>query len=182
MRIAVALLVASLGLAGCVGNGEGAAGQGIASEYATACMFELNPPGAYSWNDGDSEVQPGLQGTADGAARLNACIRAKAEAAGKSTASAATQPLPDVAGVPQSAATTAEGNRETVTYTYGTPPAGTRKSGGMLVADTAVDPAPKASRPAPTASRPAPAPGVTSGYCSPGGGALQGGTSYCIGN
>ena len=125
-------------------------------------MFELNPPGAYSWNDGDSEVQPGLQGTADGAARMNACIRAKAEAAGKGTAS--------------------NGKPGTVTGTDGTLPPGTRKSGGMLVADTAADPAPTKAPPAPTKARPAPSPGVTSGYCSPGGGALQGGTSYCIGN
>jgi hypothetical protein len=94
-------------LASCV---ETSGGSDISS-YSTSCMFEVNPPGSYVFNDGDSEVKPGGGGTAEGAAAMNDCIRRKAEAAGTSGA--------------MTERTTVETTGDTTvkTYTYGQPPA-----------------------------------------------------------
>jgi hypothetical protein len=112
-RITVA--AASLAvLVGCVGGID--SGPDI-SEFATACMFEVDPPGAYVWSSGDTEVKPGGDGTAAGAAAVNACIRTKAAADGVDLTAAA---------APRRASTTeveTAGGMVTETFTYGTPPA-----------------------------------------------------------
>lgn len=106
-KSALAVIFSSLGgllfLASCVGTG----GSSIANEYSTSCMFEVNPPGSYVFNGSDDEVKPMADGTAEGAAAMNACIRRKAAEAGKETVVAE-----------KTGATTV-----TQTYTYGTPPA-----------------------------------------------------------
>jgi hypothetical protein len=112
---AIATLTAGCGLlilVGCVGGGGGP----NISDYSTACMFEVNPPGSYVWSDGDTEVKPGGGATAEGAAAMNACIRRKAAEAGDPlTGGSSTQRMT----VEQSAGTVTE------TYTYGQPPAAT---------------------------------------------------------
>ncbi|MGL6208994.1 MAG: hypothetical protein ACRC14_04090 [Paracoccaceae bacterium] len=87
----------------------------------------------------------------------------KAAAAPAVTGSTA---LPDVAGVPQRVETVRTGNTVTETYTYGSPPPpanGTK---------------PKAAAAASTLA----AQTAAYGYCVPGLGVMQRGTSYCIGN
>lgn len=99
-------------LVGCTGSGGGP----DISDYSTACMFEVDPPGSYVWSDGDTEVKPGGGATAEGAAEMNACIREKAAAAGVSL----TEPRPmssQTTEVEQSGGMTVE------TFTYGQPPA-----------------------------------------------------------
>lgn len=106
-RSTIAASLSGLGgllfLASCVGTGDSS----NLNEFSTECMFEVNPPGAYVWSDGDTEVKPGGGATAEGAAAMNDCIRRKAAAAGK-----------EVVEVEQTSATTT-----TKTYTYGAPPA-----------------------------------------------------------
>ena len=80
-------------LAGCVG---GSGSGGVANDYATACMFEVNPPGAYVWTDGDSEVKPGGDGTAEGAAQMNACIQRKLAAEGPQSTAGTTKAKSEV--------------------------------------------------------------------------------------
>jgi hypothetical protein len=115
----IAMAAASLAvLVGCVGGID--SGPDI-SEFATACMFEVNPPGAYVWSSGDTEVKPAGDGTAAGAAAVNACIRMKAAADGVDLTAASPRP----------ASTTevqAAGGMVTETFTYGTPPAAARSA------------------------------------------------------
>ncbi len=89
------------------------------TDYAAACLFVVNAPGAYVYT-GYAEVPTvvaGGGGTKAGADAMNACIRGKV-AENKRTAA-----MPDVAGVPQRVETRTNGNRVAKTYTYGTPPA-----------------------------------------------------------
>jgi hypothetical protein len=155
MRAKVMMSACCVALSGCVGASGGGGGAGLAYQYSTQCMFEVDAPGAYVFNDGDDQVTAGGGATAEGAAALNACIQRKAAADGRTA-------LPDVAGVPQSLTTTTDGRKTTETFTYGTPPAQATPA-----------PAPKA---APAFQTP------SSGFCAAGGGVLQGGTSYCFVN
>ncbi|MGL4238008.1 hypothetical protein [Tabrizicola sp.] len=105
-----AVLGGLLVLAGCVSTG----GTSTAlNKYSTPCMFEVDPPGAYVWSDGDSEVKPGGGGTAEGAAAMNDCIRKKAAAAGET--------MVTTTSTERSAVVESEGT-VTETYTYGQPP------------------------------------------------------------
>lgn len=90
--------------------------------------------------------------TATQAHQINMCIESRVM--GRSA-------LPTVAGVPQRIETvqTATGFRET--FIYGTPPT---------------------SEPAIAPVRPTDAPRPTVAGCVPGGGVMQGGTGYCVGN
>lgn len=162
MQVKGIILAVTAALSGCVGTSGGGGGPGLAYEYSTQCMFEINPPGAYVFNDGDDQVTAGGGATAEGAAAMNACIAQKAAADGKSA-------LPDVAGVPQSVTAKTSGATVTETYTYGSPPAEAAK-------------APKAPAAAPAKAPKAPASSmpVSYGYCAKGGGVIQGGVSYCI--
>jgi hypothetical protein len=114
---ALSVLVGLLFLAGCVGGGSGNAA--LLDKYSTSCMFEVNPPGSYVFSSGDSEMKPGQDGTAEGAAALNDCIKRKAAAAGETLASAQASQPRQVVEVEQS------GTGTVATYTYGQPPAST---------------------------------------------------------
>jgi hypothetical protein len=118
----IPMLTAGLGLlllAGCVGGGGG--NSAILDEFSTACMFETNAKGSYVYGSGDSEVKPGRDGSVDGAAAINACIRRKAAEAGKTM-----DPAPAASGTRQTVEVeTAGGGMVTETFTYGQPPAST---------------------------------------------------------
>ncbi len=92
--------------------------------------------------------------TSTQAHQINLCIESKVM--GSSA-------LPNVAGVPQQSESvqTANGLRET--FTYGTPP--------TLQPAVAVAPVRQTDAPRPTLAA-----------CMPGGGVMQGGTGYCVGN
>lgn len=101
-------LAGFLALSGCVG-----AGGGNANRYATACMAEVNPPGAYVWRDGDDKVLGGKFATREGIEAMNACINRKAAAS----------------GADQRSEVAISGNTVVETYTYGEPPASKAATG-----------------------------------------------------
>ncbi|MDW4499072.1 hypothetical protein R5H30_13835 [Sulfitobacter sp. D35] len=88
------------------------------ADYATQCMFEVNAPGAYEYPAGQAVpvVSPGVGGTAEGAAAVNACIQNKAQLAASTPAGSTQKAVVETE--------TVDGRQYTVqTYTYGTPPA-----------------------------------------------------------
>lgn len=89
-------------------------------DYVTACMFETNARGSFTWSDGDTSVTSSGS-TPEDTAAMNACIRTKAAADGIDLSAPAATPAPssrqtvEVEGGPP--------GRVTETFTYGTPPA-----------------------------------------------------------
>lgn len=77
LTVVSAFAAAALLLSGCVGS--------VAPDYPLLCMAEVNPPGGYGYPAGVAvpTVLPEAGGTQAGAAAVNACIQAKAAAAGK---------------------------------------------------------------------------------------------------
>lgn len=115
----VSLFAASAGLlvlAGCVST----AGNPNFDDYATSCMFEVNPTGSITWSSGDTEVTS-TGGAPGDAAAMNACIRAKAAAAGDDLSTGAPTGVTEVEAV--------EGT-VVETFTYGQPPAAPVSSKG----------------------------------------------------
>ncbi len=112
LLLTVAAAVSLLVLAGCVGGGSSQSA--IIDEYSTACIFETNAKGSYVYGSGDSEVKAGGNGTAEGAAAINACIRTKAAAAGKPLVAAPAGQTTEIE---------VAGNSVRETFTYGQPPA-----------------------------------------------------------
>lgn len=116
----LAVTAGLLVLGGCVSSG----GNPNFDDYATSCMFEVNPTGSITWSDGDTEVT--AKGGAPGeAAAMNACIRAKAAAAGDNLATGAPRGVTEVEVV---------GGTVTETFTYGQPPASPVPSASGAVA------------------------------------------------
>jgi hypothetical protein len=73
------------------------------ADYATQCTFEIKPKGYYTYEAGQKVpvVVPDQGGTQAEADALNACIRAKANAAKtKSTAGSMATPVPEDTGAP----------------------------------------------------------------------------------
>lgn len=122
--------------------------------YVHACMFEVDPPGAYvtQKNARGYSLKRGRGATQAGLDAMYACVDRKAA----ETNGASLEGTAKVAGVQQSVQVHDLGNGRSVeTFTYGTPPS--------------------------SAPRRAPSPRRTpNSRCT--GGVLQGGTSYCIGN
>ncbi len=116
MRRAGGLLALGLVLAGCVPS------QPTGMDAMLTCMASVNPPGAYDYPAGVQfpTVTPVEDGTAAGAAALNACISQLAQTSAPAAAPRQTAPLQSMtvqeAGQPS-------GRVKDVTYTYGTPPA-----------------------------------------------------------
>lgn len=110
------VFTALLMLGGCVSSG----GNPNFGDYATKCMFEVNPAGAIVWSGGDTEVTS-KGGNPGDAEAMNACIRAKAAAAGDDLS----------VGAPPGAneLEVAGGGTVTETFTYGQPPAAPKTTG-----------------------------------------------------
>ncbi len=137
------------GLASC-------GGVDLGNEYATSCIIELQLPGGYEYPAGQitPTAVPVQGGTQAGADTLNACIRAKAAAAGQTISRA-----PAVQSIPETVTAQSSGTGTTTTYTYGTPPT------------------PATATPA--ASSAADSTAVFG--CAAGSSPFQGGTGYCVG-
>ncbi|KAE9632696.1 hypothetical protein [Parasedimentitalea maritima] len=114
----VSLTVAAATLTACSG--------GRGPDYALSCTFEVNPPGQYEYPAGvvAPVVTPGIGGTAEGAASMNACIQRMASTSGYagSNRGRATVETESVSG----------GNYTVSTYTYGSPPAAAAGPRGKL--------------------------------------------------
>lgn len=107
--ISILTAASALGLlAACVSSG----GNPNFDDYATSCMFEVNPTGSINWSDGDTEVKS-TGGAPGDAEAMNACIRAKAAAAGDDLTTGAPTGVTEVEVVDGSVIET---------FTYGTPP------------------------------------------------------------
>ncbi|MCW3782641.1 hypothetical protein [Defluviimonas salinarum] len=120
-RVAFIILGATVALTAC-GSPK--------ADIATSCLFEVNPPGAYTYPGGVAAptVTPAEGGTAEGAAAVNACIQRRAAALGAPIATSAS--APDGASAASASTPIREynavqsgGGMTVRTYTYGTPPA-----------------------------------------------------------